>query len=222
MNTLNVKPRQKNSNLTITRLLKSLLLIPALILPGILGNQSIAQLPAVGSSSSAETISSLTGSLKKDVVLLKWQVSSDQNTLDFEIQHNGNGAAWNTIGVIKTATTSNSVQNYSFVHANPAKGVNNYRLVQTDAEGRSTYSNSVSLVNISEGKQLVVYSTPLNNNSLIIQLQKAATVSLYNSSGVLVYQKSLPAGMQDIDITGFAKGVYQLQAGEESAKVMIQ
>jgi len=160
MYSLHLKTSPSITNVKRASLLKLSLNIVALLFLVILSNFSIAQVsadnPATNTGNLSDKISSFTASLKKDAALLKWQIAAEQNNQEFVVQHNCNGSAWNNIGVVKAAVVNGSIQYYSFLHTSPAKGVNNYRLSQTDADGHTNYSNPVSLVNIGEAKQLTV------------------------------------------------------------------
>lgn len=210
----------------INRLQKLALNIIPVMLLGLISPFIIAQASTDSTATSQnilpETTTSLSASLKNDAVLLKWQTTSEQKVEEFVIQYNSNGTAWNNISTSQASGNSSTLQNYSFIHTGIAKGINNYRLLQRDAEGRISYSKIVSVLNFSESRQLIVYSNPANSGSIILQLQQPNTVSLYNMNGVLVLQKNLPSGMQELDINMLSKGMYQLKAGEEVTKIMLQ
>lgn len=165
---------------------------------------------------------SFTGSLINSQSVLKWQTASEQNTQDFIIQHSVDGVQWNTTGTVQAAGNSSSVQQYSFIHDHPAKGLNHYRLWQRDADGRSSYSKIISLVNNGRDKQLLVYPVPVSDGKLNILLQEATTITLYNNAGILVLSKQLPAGNSLLELGRLPKGTYHLKAGKEAALIVIQ
>ncbi|HEX3168737.1 MAG TPA: hypothetical protein VHQ93_20860, partial [Chitinophagaceae bacterium] len=63
--------------------------------------------------------------------LLQWATAQEQNTKDFYIQHSANGINWVTIGSLPAAGNSNSTSYYNYLHTNPEKGLNYYRIKQT-------------------------------------------------------------------------------------------
>jgi hypothetical protein len=159
---------------------------------------------------------------KETSVLLNWSTAGEQNTKNFLVQHSIDGATWKTISVIQSAGNSSSVENYSFMHTNPAKSINYYRLVQQDIDGRSSYSKIVKVLYTTLSRQLILYSNLVTDGKLNLQLEQAASINLYNSMGELMLRKQFPAGMQTLNINNLAKGIYMLQAGREIEKFMIQ
>ena len=121
--------------------------------------------------------------------LLKWQTSNEQNSKEFIVQHKSNGPGWSNIGTVQAAGTSIATRQYSFIHNAPSKGINNYRLLQKDMDGRTSYSKIVSIIHNTEAKQLIAYPNPVVDGKLFLQLQQTATVNVYNSMGALVLRK---------------------------------
>lgn len=155
-----------------------------------------------------------------NAVILNWSTASEQNSRSFIVQHSTDGSSWNTIGNIAAAGNSPSVQQYSFVHSNPANGANYYRILQQDLDGKLAYSKVVSLSFMGQPRQISVYPNPVADGMLHIQLRQAATVLIYNSAGILVQRWQLTAGTQTLDMSGLPKGVYQVKAADEVVKVV--
>jgi hypothetical protein len=159
---------------------------------------------------------------KEQNILLSWSTASEQNTQYFLAQHSTNANSWNNIGRVPAAGNSLSVQHYSLLHTSPATGLNYYRLLQKDLDDNSSYSKIVSVLFTAPLKQLMVYSNKIEDGKLLLQLQKSAAIQLYNNMGVLVLRQQLTAGMQTIHVSHFAKGIYLLQSGSETEKIIIQ
>ncbi|MEP6749344.1 MAG: LamG-like jellyroll fold domain-containing protein [Bacteroidota bacterium] len=153
-------------------------------------------------------------------VLLNWSTASEQNNRRFIVQHSTDGSSWNTIENISATGNRSSVQTYSFVHTNPVSGANYYRILQEDLDGKISFSKVVSLSFVSSALQMSVYPNPVTDGILHIQLRQSATVLIYNSAGILVKGRQLPAGSQTFDMSGLPKGVYQVKAGDEVVKVV--
>jgi hypothetical protein len=114
------------------------------------------------------------------------------------------------------------VNSYTFLDVNPLKAVNYYRLIQRDQDGRGSYSKVVNVLFTDLAKQLSVFPNRISDGKLNIQLQQAGTVSLYNSVGELMLRKKLSAGMQIMNTGNLAKGIYLLQSGMETVKIIIE
>jgi len=159
---------------------------------------------------------------QNDKVSLSWSTANEQNSENYIVQHSSNGNTWTNIGNIAAALNSNTIQQYSLLHNNPVKGVNYYRIAQQDADGRTSYSKIVTLLFETQLKKLIVYPNPVTDGQLNIQVEEEGMVSIFNSAGVLVWNKRLPAGAQPIDVSKLNKGVYQLKAGKETVQIAVQ
>ncbi|MEO6314880.1 MAG: LamG-like jellyroll fold domain-containing protein [Chitinophagaceae bacterium] len=160
---------------------------------------------------------------KKDAsVILNWSTASEHNSRNYTVQHSLNGVSWNSIGSATAAGNSSVVQQYSFTHSNPDNGINYYRILQTDIDGKVSYSKAISLQYRNQNPQTMIFPNPVTGGLLHLQLQQPAMVSVYNNAGTLILRKQLPAGSQQLNMTGFAKGVYQLRVGTTAEQIVLQ
>ncbi|MCO5274885.1 MAG: hypothetical protein M9900_08200 [Flavobacteriales bacterium] len=77
--------------------------------------------------------------------LLEWATASEQDNAWFAVEHGLNGADFNELGRVPGAGNSQQVLHYSYVHQQPAPGLNYYRLRQVDMDGAWTFSPVVPL-----------------------------------------------------------------------------
>ena len=155
-------------------------------------------------------------------ILLNWSTSSEQNTRRFIVQHSMNATDWTSIGNLQAAGNSVVLEQYSFVHNNPVNGTNYYRIQLEDIDGKISYSKTISVVYAGQQKQVMLYANPVTDKTIRLQLLQPATVFIYNNTGELVLISKQPAGMRQINVNGFAKGIYQLKAAAESIRVVLQ
>jgi hypothetical protein len=175
-----------------------------------------------GSSTLPVSWLSFTAQKQNNTTLLKWSTASEQGTESYTVQHSANGITWEVVGVKPAAGNSNTIQQYSFVHTRPVEGMNYYRLVQKDIDGKENYSQVASINFGKLLKQLIIYPNPVSNGQLNVKLAKPATVQIFNSTGLLVLQKELPAGEKQLTLTQLSKGIYTIKAGEERISFVIQ
>ena len=160
---------------------------------------------------------------KKDKnVILNWSTATEQNALDYTIQHSTDGINWKNIGTVAAVGTSSTVSSYSFTHTTPAAGNNYYRLIQKDINGQSNFSKTEGVIFTTDQQQLVVYPKVVTDGQLNIQTQQSVMMKLYNSNGDLVLSKKLIAGKQSIEVSTYSKGVYILKTATESVRFAIQ
>jgi hypothetical protein len=157
-----------------------------------------------------------------ETVLLNWSTGNEQGADDYVVQHSTGGTTWTTIGTLPAAGISIREQHYSFQHATPAEGHNYYRIRQKDLNGRISYSKTVTLLFRDQKTSMIIFPNPVSNGKLNIQLQEMAIVSVYNNTGVLIWNKQLTAGAQEIDISKWSKGIYYVKTGQEAVKVVVR
>jgi Concanavalin A-like lectin/glucanases superfamily len=153
--------------------------------------------------------------------LLEWSTASEENTKDFVIQRSANGIAWDSIGVVSAKGNSNSENDYRFVDNNPANGMNYYRLLQKDMDGRGSYSN-IREIQFNLVQSLLVFNNPVTNGLLQVKLNLPAHLLLYSNDGKLLWQGHLNPGSATIDMSGYTKGTYLLKANDQVSKIIVQ
>ena len=153
-------------------------------------------------------------------VLLKWSTGYEQNTLNFMAQHSTNGISWSIVSTLQAAGNSTTTQHYSTLHYNPVNGINYYRILQTDIDGRTNYSEQ-RIINFTDNEFLLM-NNPVTSGNLQLLLSKKMQLSFYNAAGKLLRQMELNAGSQSIDVSRYAKGIYLLKGNNSSHKLIIQ
>jgi hypothetical protein len=156
-----------------------------------------------------------------DDVLLKWSTAREENTSDFVLQHSSNGVAWNEIGSI-AAGSSHTINNYSYTHTNTVIGINYYRILQRDIDGRSSYSDIRSVRLKLQGRMFSVVNNPVENGVLQVKLMKTASSRLYSSDGKLVWQGQMKAGINNIPVDRYVKGVYLMKVEGETERIIVK
>jgi hypothetical protein len=165
---------------------------------------------------------SFTAQKQNNNVLLTWSTASEQNTQNFIPQFSTDGINWTSIATIAAKGNSNAISNYNYVHLYPVKGINYYRIIQTDLGGRTSYSE-LRTVNFSNDLPLFsIVQNPVNNGILKVQLNMEMTLSLFSTDGKLLWIKQFDTGLQNIDVSKYAKGIYLLKGNNVSKKLIIQ
>ena len=154
--------------------------------------------------------------------LLQWATAQEQNTKDFYIQHSADGINWVIIGSLPSAGNSNPTSYYNYVHTNPVKGLNYYRIKQTDVDSRYSYS-PVRMLSYTRALQpLIILGNPITNDVLTLQVNTATSLAFYTADGKLLWREQVNAGTKTIDVSRYAKGTYLLKTISTTQKVVIQ
>jgi hypothetical protein len=131
---------------------------------------------------------SFTASVQNSDVELNWITTSENNNDYFNIERSVDALNFTSIGAINGAGNSAEMISYSSVDHRPFNGVSYYRLVQTDYDGKTSYSNIVA-VEFNE-YSLAIYPNPFSDETTFQTTEdlKGASLTVYNSYGHLVKQ----------------------------------
>lgn len=157
---------------------------------------------------------------QNETVLLQWATAEEQNTRNFTLLHSSNGISWIAIGTMPASGSSG--YQYSYSHINPVSGINYYRILQTDMDGKGSYSNIKTVQFSNSAGPFTILANPVSNNLLTVQVHSATTLALYGADGAVVWQDKVSAGIRYIDVSRFAKGAYLLKANLSAQKVILQ
>jgi hypothetical protein len=156
------------------------------------------------------TIASFGGRMERSGAELVWQAAG-AGSEGFVIERSADGQRFTSLGSIP-AQAGASLNDYGFTDRQPLTGNNYYRLRQTDALGRHSYSHVICLKNTASG--LAAYPNPARSFVLLEhpEADDEAVFSILNSSGVLVkQQKPFRLSTQTrIDLKGLPAGVYRI------------
>lgn len=168
---------------------------------------------------------SFNGSKMDSRVMLNWITGFETNNKGFEVERSIDGKEFSNIGFVKGQGNSNKVNTYSFL--DEKTGNENtifYRLKQVDFDGKYTYSSVIRIANqINNAFDVVeVLPNPFDND-LTIKLNNASDkdiqISIYNSNGILVNNKTIniPFGLNSInmdEVQYLSKGFYVLKVNQ--------
>lgn len=143
-------------------------------------------------------LTSFTGSVLQDGVLLNWTTATEINNQGFEIERSTSIQAWEKIGYVPGFGTTTEPKSYSFLDQNVTSSTYTYRLKQIDFDGTISYSGEIEVVVdlTPENFELFQnYPNPFNPSTTIqFQVPNASdvTVIVYDMLGQEV--RSLFAG----------------------------
>ena len=159
---------------------------------------------------------SFTAERDKNVVELKWQTASENNSRGFYVQRNtGNG--WENRAFVFTAAdngNSTLMLTYEFNDANSFNGVSQYRLAQIDIDRAVTYSLIKTIRSETVAGTLQVYPNPSLSGSVNVLLPNTSAIyklSLFDVTGRKIKEWQKVNG-DLFTINSMGSGVYLLRA----------
>lgn len=175
-------------------------------------------------------INYLNGTKNNGNHLLNWKATCvSVPSVTIELQRSTDGRNYSGIYNI-FATATRCQQPFDYTDAQPAKGINYYRLKITDADGKITYSTVVSLINAVKGIDVMnIAPNPIVNSAFNLKISAAAKTTMQvvitDMQGRILQQQSvnLIAGFNSIPmhVGKLAAGTYQLVGNTEDGKTKV-
>ncbi|RYY53437.1 MAG: LamG domain-containing protein [Chitinophagaceae bacterium] len=164
---------------------------------------------------------SFTAEQQQGVVMLNWLTAQETGSRDFIVQHSVNGADWTAIGSLPAAGNSEIQNGYHTRHETPASGVNYYRLLQRDIDGRESYSviRTVRFTAISSG--FMVLSNPVIND-IELFIRQAGVIRITNQSGQVLRTQTVLPGRLSINKSALTPGTYFISMGGQTEKLLLR
>lgn len=139
---------------------------------------------------------SFSANCETEGVQINWQTASEFNASHFRIEKSRNGFAWDNIGEVSAAGTSNSLLNYGYFDRNAISGVIYYRLIQVDFDGtEKEYAPIMANCTSDAPKTWMSYPNPSQTGFQVIcdypELVGDATLFITDASGKLVGNQSI-------------------------------
>jgi hypothetical protein len=172
-----------------------------------------------------ELISFTARSFENKVVVLNWKTASEQNNEYFTVERSTDARNFEEIETIEGAGTTSIPQYYQSIDERPYRGVNYYRLKQTDFDGTTSWSE-IQSVTFGEASNRSVRVFP-NPGAAVFHIDskyEAFTVKLFNQLG---QQVLLAQNARNLDVSQLPMGTYFMKVEDrvstafETVKVMV-
>ncbi len=128
------------------------------------------------------TVSALDNSEAK----LKWTTTDAVNFDHFVVQRSTNGSVFEDVATVAGNTEdSTATQSYTYTDQDDYEGTLYYRLMMVDRDGKSSYSNIVS-ISLQAAKSIRIYPTVVESGTLFVETSAAvsqAKLELFDMNG---------------------------------------
>ncbi|NOS92013.1 MAG: hypothetical protein HOP30_08830 [Cyclobacteriaceae bacterium] len=175
---------------------------------------------------------SFSGEAERSVVNLRWQTRSELNCDFFTVYRSSNGKDFVRVGTIKGQGTTKLTTNYELQDKSPLKGINYYRLSQTDWDGTT---HSLSLISVeADGVEAVqAYPNPIKSGQVLrvslhgIDSVTASEISLIDAMGNIIgtYPVTIDSSgnfIGELKIDEVPTGLYFLKLNQTIMKILVQ
>ncbi|MCU0334284.1 MAG: T9SS type A sorting domain-containing protein [Chitinophagaceae bacterium] len=163
----------------------------------------------------------LKASLQADgSILASWQTLTEQNTRHFTVQISSNGTVYEAVGQVAAAGNSNTARQYSLRLPARAAGQWQLRVMLTDADGKRSYSNVVSL-RTQAVVRLTAVPNPASQQVLVSGLQQARSLKLVNAGGQVVASFAVNTPQMKVSLEAVPEGLYLIQVQMSDGTVQL-
>lgn len=143
-------------------------------------------------------------------VNVNWQTTNEAAGNSFEVERSTDGRLFLPVAVIQPK--GQALNNYGFVDEGAASGSNYYRIKETDADGKITYTQARMIELACSGKDKVkLYPNPAYSEINIRSAQAVSRVEVINNAGqVLIKANGLnyQSGISRLNVSRLLSGVY--------------
>jgi hypothetical protein len=148
-----------------------------------------------------------------ETVLVKWNTVSEINNDFFIIEHSTDGKNFGPVGKQFSSGNTNQGYNYSFIHNDPATGINYYRLRSVDKNGSAEYSSVRKVVFGKNNFDITLFPNPATKKTILmldVRNDERLFVKLVDGSGRTVKQQMVIIKNQqaELNLEGLNSGVY--------------
>ncbi|MBC7720475.1 MAG: T9SS type A sorting domain-containing protein [Pedobacter sp.] len=146
-----------------------------------------------------------------------WQTTNEYNSKSFDIERSVDGLNFKSIGIIIAKGNFNSLQNYDFVD-NTVQQLNAniiyYRLLITDKDGSSSYSNIIAVQTLNINQSLIVSPNPATNfiNLSFSHDIQNPIITIFDSEGRRIFAYSHIGNLTNyrMQIDKLISGIYNI------------
>ena len=165
------------------------------------------------------TLISFTASVVGGSVKLDWSTAAEINNDYFTVQRSKDGATWDSLQRVAGSGNSSGTSVYSAYDRTPYTGISYYRLVQTDFDGKQSYSPILSVSIQQASSSIFIFPNPAADNVLItFSTAGKYEISLFSSAGQRMSNPVLLTGDRlQLDISALKAGVYFIHIATENS-----
>ena len=165
---------------------------------------------------------SLTATKQNKGVMLQWTSVDVQDAKEFIVQFSTDGRQWNDLTTIPSGSINSSTNTYNYIHPVSVTGTYQYRILQTNYDGRKHYSELRIVKFTGDNAMFSILINPVTDGLLQVQVNSPISLALYNAEGKKLWQKNMNAGLQNIDVSRYSKGIYLLRGNDATLKFNLQ
>ncbi len=172
-------------------------------------------------------LTSFTGKNTTNGIQLNWETASEKNNDRFDVLRSNDANNFQIITSVKGKGTSNSLNKYNYLDAQPLSGTNYYKLNQVDFDGKNTPSNVIAIKTGLTESTITAYATS-KELSFTVNALKAGIVraQIFDVAGRKILDKTINltvgVNINTLNIADLQQGVYIAKISTDGGKTLSQ
>ncbi|WP_207532069.1 T9SS type A sorting domain-containing protein [Desertivirga arenae] len=149
-----------------------------------------------------------------------WNVKSEDNVVRYEVERSSDGVSFAKIKEVSDLGKST----YSVIDESPVLSQNYYRLKSVDADGRTDFSNVISLdYSLSNEVNVNVFPNPASDVVKVkLPSAKAVSLAIYDLNGKKLKSTKFTSSTQvQENITDLSEGVYVIEVRDSATEAVL-
>jgi len=179
------------------------------------GNLALANATG-GTNALPVTWLDFTAALQNNAVMLKWSIAQEINVGYYAVEHSADGVRFNTVTQMNAYNNAGKGAAYQYLHTNPVRGINYYRIKEIDKDGKYVYSKTIN-IQLSDKNNITVTPNPAKDVVTVTAADIIKEIYCYNATGQLVKKVALSSNTCVLQLKQFAGGIYTLKIVTASA-----
>ncbi|SDG18110.1 Por secretion system C-terminal sorting domain-containing protein [Dyadobacter soli] len=153
---------------------------------------------------------------------LEWHTATEDQGDIFEIEHSVNGKKFKKIG--NTPAKGIAGSHYSFMHTNPAAGINYYRLRFVNMDGSRGSSKIVGVKTKEDGFVMNAYPNPFTGNVQVSlgQVSEKAVITVSDASGRILQSETVNSKTHTLPLQHLRSGIYFIRYQDKATAETIK
>ena len=153
------------------------------------GCASFSNVGPIACTTLATSISDFKAHLQGNEVRLSWRAYDISGNAYFQIERSNNGLPFSPLNTDDAGTENIS---YSYTDPSPTAGDNEYRIALISADGKISYSNTIS-IQAEIQPAISIYPNPVTNGHFVLQMPTTEILYLtvYTMQGQIIYVHSM-------------------------------
>jgi hypothetical protein len=146
----------------------------------------------------------------KNQVFVNWQVADEINNKGYHVEMSFDGQAWMDLGFVPAKASTSREVAYDFNFMKKMTGLTYFRIKQLDIDGKFSYS-WVKKLDMAAQDEPFIWPNPVSNAFNILAKENNANVHVVNVAGHVVKTIRLKSGVNQVDVSNLAKGIYTVR-----------